>query len=46
MTTTKKTTIKAITPTDFTLLFETGKNADCSPSYILGYEKQEKDEDR
>lgn len=42
-TTTKKTTIKASNPTDFILLFETGTNADCSPSYILGYEKKDID---
>ena len=38
--TTYKTTI-SVNTTDFTLLFETGINADCSIAYVLGFEKKD-----
>ena len=34
-----KTTIENTIPTSFTLLFQTGKNADCSIGELLGYDK-------
>ena len=34
-----KTTIENTTPTSFTLLFQTGKNADCNIGELLGYDK-------